>query len=226
MPNNAEIKKAKKELKRVIGGRLSYNQKFINELASYGINDINTRLAIRRQVQTEIESGKIQSSQVESRVYQLIPEYKIIIEKEKEEERKRLKMIDEILDSEEILSEIRKNKNNRMSVTSIKNNLKEKIINKKELAREDEIRSFIKNELKKARQEEEIIRIFEKRTMTSNKTEKNGGYCSYGCRHYREEYISIDGSMGFDFTGSEIIDHYCALGHRVSYGNFCKYYQK
>ena len=54
------------------------------------------------------------------------------IAKEKEEERKKLKTIDEIFESEEIKSEIRKNKINQIHVISIKDNLKNKLIREKE----------------------------------------------------------------------------------------------
>jgi predicted nucleic acid-binding Zn ribbon protein len=61
------------------------------------------------------------------------------------------------------------------------------------------------------------------RKIEENKS--HGGNCGYGCKHFREEYLGIDGGLDFDFTGEEIVDHYCDLGHSISYGSFCKYYE-
>lgn len=226
MPDIGEIKKAKKELKRVVGGRLSYNETFRKTLAHNGIDTAHTRLAISQQMIKEIESGEIQSGGVEFRVNQLIAEYKLQMEKEIEEEKKKLKMIDEILESEEITSEIRKNK---IDVSSIKDNLKEKLINEREITSEDEIRHFIKNELKEAKEEEKKARITKERKIPPTKIEKNeiqGGYCDDTCKYYCEEFIDDDGQISFDFTGTEVIDYYCTLGHSFAYGSFCKYYEK
>lgn len=65
--------------------------------------------------------------------------------------------------------------------------------------------------------------------MSSKKIEENetyGGYCDYSCKHYCEEFIDSGGGLDFDFTGDEIVDHYCALGHSLAYGSFCEYYEK
>lgn len=52
------------------------------------------------------------------------------------------------------------------------------------------------------------------------------GYCNFSCIHHREQYINADGGdVGFDFTGEEIIDYYCALGYDVAQGSFCKDYE-
>ena len=231
MPDSEEVKKAKKELKRVIGGRLSYNKAFLRALADNGIDTTATRIAIRQQVNEEIESGQIRSAGVEIRVNQLIAEYKIHIEREREEERKRLKLIDEILESDEITSEIIKSKSNQMFVSSIKDDLKEKLIREREIASEDEIRQFIKSELERLREEEKKARIKAKQAeipvemKASTNEVENGGYCGYTCIHFIEEYISSDGEIDYDFTGSEIIDYYCTLGHYVAYGSFCKYHE-
>ena len=67
------------------------------------------------------------------------------------------------------------------------------------------------------------------RLTLHRKIEKNeikGGYCDYSCKYYCEEFIDSDGEIGFDFTGAEIVDHYCTLGHSSVYGRFCKYYEK
>lgn len=234
VPDGPEVKKAKKELKRVIGGRFSYNQNFIKALADSGMDDVHTRLAIRRQVNDEIESGQITSAGVEVRVYQVMAEYKIRMEKEKEEEAKRLKLIDEILDSDDVITQIMKSKNSQTFVSAIKDSLKEKLINEKEIKSEYEIRQFINGELEKLKEEEEKKARIEamqrvippESNINRSRTETDGGYCDYSCIHYSEEFIDSDGEISYDFTGSEIIDHYCNLGHNVAYGSFCRHYEK
>ena len=122
-PNNTQFKSmhdmekenARRELKRVVGGKLFYNKTFSNELFKNGLEILTTGRSIRQQVEKEIDSGKIKSGDVESRVYQLIQEHKIESDRqkvkrfeEKQEEMKKIKMINELFESEEIKSEIRK----------------------------------------------------------------------------------------------------------------------
>ena len=54
-PNSIEKEKAKKELKRVVGGGISFNKTFTNELLRNGLDIIGTGKAIRQQVENEIE---------------------------------------------------------------------------------------------------------------------------------------------------------------------------
>lgn len=82
-PDSIEKTKAKKELKRVVGGRLFYNETFGSELAKNGLDIFKTKKAISQQVEKEIDSGQIKSGGVELRVSQLIQEYKIKNEEEK-----------------------------------------------------------------------------------------------------------------------------------------------
>ena len=88
--NNIEKEKAKKELKRVVGGKLIYNKTFGNVLLENGLDVFSDGQAIRKQVEKEIDSSQIKSEDVEFRVKQLIQEYKIKKEKEKEEKKKKL----------------------------------------------------------------------------------------------------------------------------------------
>ena len=230
VPDSEEVKKAKKELKRVIGGRLTYNKNFLKALADNGIDTTHNRLAIRRQVNDEIESGQITSAGVEVRVYQVIAEYRILME----EENKRLKLIDEILESDEITSEIMKNKSNTTFTSTVKDNIKEKLTDEKEIRSEDEIRDFIKSELEKLKQEERKAKIQARQTPVSReirtgsrKTESNGGYCDYSCRHYIEEFMDSDGQLSFDLSCDTVMfDYYCNLGHNVAHGSFCRYYER
>ena len=87
--DSLEKGRAKKELKRVVGRRLSHNNAFSNELLENGLDITNTRKAIIQQVEKEIDSGQIKSGGVEFRVNQLIVEYKA----KKEEENRKLKII-------------------------------------------------------------------------------------------------------------------------------------
>ncbi|MBQ6511936.1 zinc-ribbon domain-containing protein [Methanobrevibacter sp.] len=88
--DSREKNKAKKELKRVVGGRLIYNKNFSNTLAENGLDIVHDREAIIKQVEKEIGSGQIKSAGVEFRVNQLILEYKI----KKEQEQIRLSLDD------------------------------------------------------------------------------------------------------------------------------------
>lgn len=223
-PESIEKEKAKKELKRVVGGKLFYNKTFTKELYKNGLDLTITGKAIRQQVEKEIDSGQIKSGGVEFRVNQLIYEYKI----KKEEEKKKLKNIDEIFESQEIKSEIIKNKIDTMHLISIKDSLKNKLINKRENLSEEEIKSFIKTELEKASKEQEQIRPPKEKVIRSKKIEENertnGGYCSLSCRHCYEEFFDSGGGISGDFDSDGYVEYYCHLGHSVVLGRFCKDY--
>ena len=229
-----EKKKAKKELKRVVGGSLIYNKTFGGELLENGLDIVITGKAIRQQVEKEIDSGQIKSGGVEFRVNQLILEYKI----KKEEEEKKLEMIDEIFESEEITSQIRNSKIEQVYIISIKDSLKDKIINKKENMSEGEIRYYVKNELIKASKEMEKakiaremekVKIAREKEMGSKEIEGNertrGGYCDLSCRHCREELLDSRGGIVGDYVDGGMFEYYCLLGHQISYGKFCEYYE-
>ena len=221
-----EKRKAKKELKRVVGGSILYNTTFGNELQKNGLDVYIEGKAIRQQVEKEIDSGQIKSGEVESRVNQLIQEYKI---KKIEEEKKKLKTINKIFESEEIQSEIIKNKIDQKHVVSIKNSLENKLITKREIMSEEEIKNFIKTELKKAKKEQETARISEEIKMRSKKINEtgmnNGGYCSLNCAHCYEEFLDNGGGIVGDFDSEGCVDYYCRLGHSISFGCFCDDYR-
>ena len=67
-----EKKKAKRELKRVIGGKFIYHKSFGNKLYYNGLDLSVVGRAIREQLEMEIESGQIGSEDIESRIDQLI----------------------------------------------------------------------------------------------------------------------------------------------------------
>ena len=72
---------------------------------------------------------------------------------------RKLKMIDEIFESEEIRSEIRKNNINQSDVSSIKATLKNKLIGKRENMSEIEIKNFIKTALDNLGKEQKKAKI-------------------------------------------------------------------
>ena len=232
-PNSIEKEKARKELKRVVGGGISYNKTFTNELYRNGLDIIGAGKAIRQQVEKEIDAGQIKSGGVEFRVNQLIHEYKIKnetrIAKEKEEEKKKLKMIDEIFESKEIRSEIRKNNINQIDVSSIKATLKNKLIDQRENMSEIEIKNFIKTALGKLGEEQKKAKITKEKEITHQEISKNemsnGGYCSLNCRHCYEEFFDGGGGIVGDFDSEGYTEYYCRLGHSIVHGRFCKDYE-
>lgn len=104
VPDAMEKRRAKRELKRVIGGKFIYHKSFGNKLYYNGLDLSVVGRAIRDQLEREIESGQIRSEDIESRVDQLIAEHKIKheeemvrIAKEAEEEQKIKKAAEERL---------------------------------------------------------------------------------------------------------------------------------
>ena len=120
--------------------------------------------------------------------------------------------------------EIRKNNINQTDVLSIKNLLKDKIINKREKMIEGEIKYFIKSELKSRK----TIPVKEKE-MGSARIQKpeiiNGGYCSLNCRHCYEELFDSGGGIVGDLDDDGYTEYYCHLGHQISLGSFCEDYE-
>ena len=148
------------------------------------------------------------------------------IAEEKKEKKKKLKTIDKIFESEEIKSEIRKNNISPQYVISIKENLKDKLINKKEERSEEELKYIIKKELKKANKEQNV-RITKEKEMNSkieNKT-VGGNYCDLKCRHCYEEFMDSGGGIVGDFDSEGYTEYYCHLGHSLSFGKFCEDYE-
>ena len=230
-----EKKKAKKELKRVVGERILYNKNFANELHIKSLEVINTGKAIRQQVEEEINAGQIKCGGVEYRVNQLILEYKI----KKQEENKKIKMVDELFESEEIKSEIRKNKIDQTHAISIKDTVKNKLINEQATMNDAEIKYFIKTETEKAIKEQikktkdikkqiNNIHIKEKE-MKSKKIKENemisGGYCNLNCQHCYEELFDSGGGIVGDLDSEGYTEYYCHLGHSITFGRYCEDYK-
>ena len=173
---------------------------------------------------SNIKQGKHLSKSLHDKIKKEID----IIAKQNEEKKKKLKTIDEILESEEIKSEIRKNNINQIHVNSIKNSLKNKIIHNREEMSEEEIKYFIKTELEKASEKQKKAKIA-KEKMSSKKIEKNkiaqGDYCNLNCRHCCEEFLDSGGGIVGDFDDGGYVEYYCRLGHSLSFGRFCDDYE-
>jgi len=152
------------------------------------------------------------------------------IAKEKEaEERKILKTIDEIFESDKIKSEIRKNNVRQKHVLLIKDRLKYKLVHEREKMSDEEIKYFIKTELENVNKKQETVIIPKEKEMNRKKTEKTktvrGGHCDFKCRHCYEEFLDSGGGIVGDFDSEGYTEYYCHLGHSLSFGSFCEDYE-
>jgi hypothetical protein len=222
--SDMEKENARRELERVVGGGLFYNKTFRKELFKNDLEIFTTGKSIRQQVENEIDSGKIKSQDVQSRVNQLIQERRAESDRqkfrrfeEKQAEMKKIKMIDDLFESEEIKSQIRKNRVDEFNVIIIKKRLKNKMVKNKQDMTEAQIKSYLKEEFKR-------YGIPKQRETESRKVENNGGYCNFNCIHYCEEFLGSEGEIVGDFTSDGVVDHYCNLGHSKAYGSFCQDY--
>ena len=177
---------------------------------------------------TKIDKSNMkQSKHLLKSVYESIEKDRERRAKQKEEEKKKLKTIDKIFESEEIKSEIRKNNISQKYVFSIKGSLKTKLIDKREELSDEEIKYFIKTELEKANKEQKKVIITKE--MMSKKIEKNEtvnrSYCNLNCRHCYEEFIDSGGGIVGDFDSEGYVEYYCRLGHPISFGRFCEDYE-
>lgn len=84
-----EKERAKNEVKRIMGGRIFFNTSFNVKLRSNGLG-YETGDLIRKRIEQEIDSGQIESGDVEGRINQLIHEYRIEKEKRIAEEEARI----------------------------------------------------------------------------------------------------------------------------------------
>ena len=170
--NTMAKNEAKKELRRAVGGIFLYNKNFVKACKDNDLDFQTVGKSIKRRVGKEIETGQIKKSGVGFRVYQLIDEYKI-----------KMDIIDEIFESDEIKSLIKKykidqkyvdpyygklkesgkptlyaweNKGEEEVIRQIKNKTSRKIFDNLNETSEYEIKNCIINELKnegKAREE-------------------------------------------------------------------------
>ena len=200
--------------------------------------------SIKFKLRRKIRDNNEKMSEEEIKYYIKTELEKEIIRKEKSKEKlksvmKKLKVIDEIFESEEIKSEIRENKIGQIYIISIRDSLKNKIINKKEIMSEEEIKHYIKKELINASKEmekdrvarvEEITRkekVMDSKQKSKKKAKpvKEKGYCDLSCKHCYEEIFDSDGAIVGDFTDDGYTEYYCHLGHSVSFGSFCEDYE-
>lgn len=166
---------------------------------------------------------------VKSDIKQKNNSFESVLDSAKKEEKKKIKKINEIFESDEIKSEIQKNNINPLHVVSIKDRLKNKLINKKEKMSDEEIKHFIKTELGKVSKKQDPVRIVKKPEIKNQKIEENkrshGGYCSLSCRHCYEEFLDSGGGIVGDFDSGGYVEYYCALGHPRNIGMFCEDYE-
>jgi predicted nucleic acid-binding Zn ribbon protein len=85
--------------------------------------------------------------------------------------------------------------------------------------------NIYKNNLRKAIDMERASSRVVKTEPQERKT-GNGGYCGLRCRHCYEELLDSGGGIVGDFVDDGMIDYYCTLGHPLSYGSFCEYYEE
>lgn len=95
-------------------------------------------------------------------------------------------------------------------------------------ARADQLMQEYKRE-KEKRIAEENARIAKQKENRSKKIETprpaHGGYCSFNCAHYREEYLDSGGGIVGDMDFDGYVEYYCSLGHQIADGKYCKDYE-
>lgn len=224
-PDSIDKKYAKKEIKRIIGGKFIFNTAYVNALERNGLDLFHAGRAIRKQVEKEVESGQLKSGGVEFRVNQLISEYKI----KNDEKNKKLQKIEEIFASPDIRSEIKKNDISQSDINLTKSMLKRKIIDQNEDMGDEDIRDYIKESIMLSKKVK-IFDVSSKKPKNTHKTVPNemdhGGYCSLNCRNCYEEFLDSYGGIVGDFDAGGNVEYYCRLGHQVRFGNFCEYYDR
>ncbi|MBE6490494.1 MAG: zinc-ribbon domain-containing protein [Methanobrevibacter sp.] len=76
---------------------------------------------------------------------------------------------------------------------------------------------------------EENAQIAKQKEKRSKKIETprpaHGGYCSFNCAHYREEYLDSGGGIVGDMDFDGYVEYYCSLGHQIADGKYCTDYE-
>lgn len=94
--------------------------------------------------------------------------------------------------------------------------------------RADQLMQEYKRE-KEKRIAEENARIAKQKENRSRKIETprpaHGGYCSFNCAHYREEYLDSGGGIVGDMDFDGYVEYYCSLGHQIADGKYCTDYE-
>ena len=91
----------------------------------------------------------------------------------------------------------------------------------------EDLKISIRKEIKRKKEiEEEKRRRKERRAWEKEYIRRyGGGYCFSDCTYHYDEYVDESGGLGADYSAGCIVEHYCSLGHSVSYGSFCKDYK-
>ena len=224
---------AKQRLNSVAGGTFFLTKYFKDSLRYYGL-DSAAGFAIKEQVEKEIESGQIKAGGVVYRINQLLPEYQIKMEIERE----KLRIFDEIIESPEIQSEISKF-HTGSEINRLKVNLRNEIKDNNKKMSEEEIRDFINGRVNKINREKERARIAEENARIERERARIareeeirrkleagiGGYCGLSCAHCYEEFLDSRGGIIGDFSSDGSYEYYCRLGHSVSIGSYCEDYR-
>lgn len=95
-------------------------------------------------------------------------------------------------------------------------------------ARKDQLMWQYKIENEK-RIAEKNARIAKEKEIRSKKIVNSkparGGYCSFNCIHYREEFFDGYGGIVGDMDMEGYVEYYCNLGHQIANGSYCKDYE-
>ncbi|MBO6109867.1 MAG: zinc ribbon domain-containing protein [Methanobrevibacter sp.] len=81
----------------------------------------------------------------------------------------------------------------------------------------------------KAEEQKKKAKAMKEKETTNRIIVKNvighGGHCDFSCRHCYEEFMSGAGGIVGDFDDEGYVEYYCRLGHPVSFGSYCEYYE-
>lgn len=96
-----------------------------------------------------------------------------------------------------------------------------------EFAENNYIKKIVKNIIKRKREEEQYQRQeAERRKLERERIIKyGGGYCDSSCRHCFEELLDSSGGIVGDYCDAASYEYYCQLGHSISFGSYCQYYE-
>lgn len=96
-----------------------------------------------------------------------------------------------------------------------------------EFAENNYIKKIIKNIIKSKREEEQYQRReAERQKLESERiSQYGGGYCDSSCKYCLEELLDSSGGIVGDYCDAASYEYYCQLGHSISFGNYCQYYE-
>jgi len=197
--DDMDKKKAKKELKKLMGGGLLSNSNFSIKLAQNGL-DFKDKQAIRNQLEKEIDAGQIRSGYVENRGNEILDEY---ITKADEQRNQRNEYIKELFESDAIKSKIEEFGISESEAISIKHSLQNKSINKNEKVVKGEIKYDIITELEKERDKNNLLKPTDDDSIyikNINLLDENG----IGGHMYRVDFIEFLEKQNLSFDNDLI----------------------